>query len=147
MNAGVGKFFAVIIVLLVTLVAGVDRTDAGGNPLKGRWKVTTRLVAAQEAINPNYNVGDQRIERWKIRGSARKAVMKTPAGTIRGKKRGKAWEFKQNYDTGLGVILSMHIVARQLGDDKMRGTIKATYLSAQFGYPIGIDAWSFKGRK
>ena len=140
------RYWWSLVALCLFLVAA-DSVFGAANPLKGRWKVTTRLVAAQDPINQGYDVGDRRVERWKIRGNKRKAVLKTPSGKIRGKRKGKAWEFDQNYVTGLGAILRMYIVARQRGQNKMRGTIKARYFSQQFGYLIGIDAWSFKGRR
>ena len=117
------------------------------DPIAGRWKVTTTLVEAQDPTNPDYQVGDKRIEVWKIKVSRKTAALTTPAGTIAGSRVGKAWVFDQTYDTGYGVLINMHIVARARSSSSMTGSIESRYLSAQFGYEIGVDAWTFKGSK
>ena len=80
-----------------------------------------------------------------IKVKKKKATLRSPSGTIGGKKVGKAWVFDQTYDMRYGVVLNMHIVARARSAKLMKGTIEARYYSAQFGYQIGLDAWSFTG--
>lgn len=137
-------FFA----FMLAFISGpTPSAQAASLSVAGRWKITTKLVVAQDPTNPNYHVGDKRIETWTIKTSKNKATLKTPAGTIAGTKVGKAWVFDQTYDTGYGVLTHMHIVVRQTNSRAMKGTIEVRYYSAQFGYEIGVDAWSFTGTK
>jgi hypothetical protein len=118
---------------------------AAKDPLTGKWKVQTKLVTAQDPVNQNYKPGDVRREAWRFKLARKQGALTTPSGVINGAKVGKAWVFEQSYDMGYGVILVMHIVARARSSELMKGTIEARYYSAQFGYQIGLDAWSFTG--
>ena len=118
---------------------------AARDPINGAWTVKTKLVAAMDPTNPSYRVGDIRIEKWRLKVKGKTGALTSPNGTIAGQKVGKAWVFDQAYDTGLGVVIHLHLVARAKSSDLMKGTIEARYYSAQFGYEIGIDAWSFTG--
>ena len=134
-------FFYLILSLCIFSSGSAFASDA----IAGKWKVQTKLVAAQDAVNQNYNVGDVRRENWKVKIKKKQGTLTTPSGTISGTKIGKAWVFNQNFDTGYGVIINMHIVAKAKSSELMKGTIEVRYLSAQFGYELGIDAWSFTG--
>lgn len=132
-------------VLMCVVIAAANDAAADKDPLAGRWKVQTKLVAAQDPTNPNYQIGDVRREAWSFKMAKKNATLKSPSGTIAGAKVGKAWVFDQGYDMGYGVLLQMHIVVRARSAGLMKGTIEARYYSAQFGYEIGLDAWSFTG--
>lgn len=120
------------------------------DPIAGKWKVTTILTTAYQAINETYHPGDRRIEPWRFTVRRKSATLKTPAGTITGTKVGKAWAFESQYDTGWGVIVHMYIVARVRGGNSLSGTIETRYYDSRawLGNPqLGIDAWSFRGKK
>jgi hypothetical protein len=130
---------------LLGLFVGASAAQAANNDIAGKWKVQTKLVAAMDPVNSGYHVGDVRQEKWNFKISGKKAKLTTPAGSIVGAKAGKAWLFDQTFDTGYGVLVNMHIVARAYSPKLMKGTIETRYYSAQFGYELGIDAWSFVG--
>ncbi len=134
-----------LVLISLVLTSNVNPTFAATDPAAGKWKVQTKLVAAMDATNPAYKVGQVRQEKWVIKVAKKKATLKTPSGVIAGVKAGKAWLFDQTFDTGYGVLINMHIVARARSSSLLKGTIEARYYSAQFGYEIGIDAWSFTG--
>ncbi len=125
--------------------------DAFAAPdIAGRWKVYTTLVSAYEAVNPQYHPGDKRLEKWVIKAKRKKASLKSPAGTIQGKRVGKAWVFNQTYDTGYGVLIRIHLVARVYPGKKLRGTNEVRYYDSRawLGNPIlGNDAWTFRGKR
>lgn len=137
--------FRGMVLWLIFLACFATDAFAAKDPISGRWKVQTKLVVAQDPTNPNYRVGDVRREAWRVQIKKKEGSLTTPSGTIAGTKAGKAWVFDQTFDLGYGVLLNMHIVARARSSELMKGTIEARYYSAQFGYQIGLDAWSFTG--
>ena len=132
---------------LLCLVAAPALAKAKNDPILGTWKVTTKLTVAYDAVNQSYHPGDLRVEKWRIVKSGKGARLTTPSGRIVGKKIGKAWVFDQWFDTGWGIVQNIHLVARTTSSSKCQGTIEVRYYSAQFGYELGNDAWSFKGKK
>lgn len=164
-----------IALALALLTAGVAATPAlAANTLTGTWTVTTRLVAAQEKINPGYEVGDERVETWRITTKASRSTLRTPAGVIKGKRVGKAWRYQGDYPIaleGMTLVLRMDIVARKRAAGRMKGTIEASYWDPRYarggplydpeaekgresgvwdpklGLKLGIDAWSFTGKR
>ena len=141
------KFSAFMLAGLIWLSSA---SANAADPIAGKWKVYTKLVTAQQAVNENYNVGDLRLEAWRIKTKGKKGTLKTPSGEIAGAKIGKAWVFDQQYDVYYPVALHMHIVAR-VQNGKLKGTIEATYWDVRYGNEIAgklaIDAWTFKGTK
>ena len=111
----------------------------------GSWSVQTRLVAASDATNPTYRPGDLRVEQWDIRQSGAALQLTTQAGTIAGAVGPNyTLVFASAWDTGLGVTSDIRIEARMTSSASMAGTIKVNYYSAQFGYQVGLDAWTFQ---
>jgi hypothetical protein len=144
------KVFIFAAVLSLCLVASPVEAKRKSKKLTGTWRIKTTLTAAQEAVNPNYEAGMNRIENWYMTQNKKTAVMHsdTSSGeTINGQKVGKAWVFDQMYDTGYGIAIHMHIVFRNFRGKRLKGTIEARYYETLFNQIMGIDAWSFKGRK
>ena len=135
-----------IYLLSILLFVFSTSTAIAAPDIAGKWKVYTTLVSAYDAVNPDYNPGDKRLEKWKVKASRKNATLTTPSGVIQGVKVGKAWVFDQFFDTGLGIITNIHLVAR-VQNGRLRGTIESRYYSTQFGYLLGNDAWSFKGTR
>lgn len=141
----------VLIALVLCSVIGVcPQAFAARKKLTGKWRVKTTLVAAQDAVNPDYQVGMNRVERWYVTGSKNAPVLRSDTGgatTITGHKEGQAWVFEDWFDTGYGIAIHMYIVVRQTNARKMKGTIEARYYETTFGQIMGIDAWSLKASK
>ena len=142
------KNIALCLLMGLSLTAFEDASAAAD--IAGRWKVYTTLVSAYQAVNQQYHPGDRRLEKWVIKVRGKKATLKSQAGTIEGKRVGKAWVFDQAYDTGYGVIIHIHLVARVYPGRKLKGTNEVRYYDSRawLGNPIlGNDAWSFKGTR
>lgn len=164
-----------IALALALLTAGAVAAPApAANTLTGTWTVTTRLVAAQEKINTDYEIGDERVERWRITTKGDRSTLRTPAGVIKGRRVGKAWRYQGDYPMaleGMTLVLHMDIVARKRSAGRMQGTIEASYWDPRYagggplydpeaekgresgvwdpklGLKLGIDAWWFTGRR
>lgn len=162
-------------VALALLTAGAIALPAqAADTLTGRWSVTTRLVAAQEKINPDYEVGDERKETWRITTRGSRSTLRSPAGVIQGKRVGKAWRYLGEYPITIDqmtLVVRVEIVARRRAARRMAGTIEASYWDPRYarggplydpeaekgiesgvwdpklGLKLGIDAWSFTGRR
>lgn len=114
----------------------------------GTWTVQTRLVAASDATNQNYRPGDLRMEQWMIRQSGTALQLMSQAGTVAGTiGQGYSMVFASAWDTGLGITSDIRIEARLTSSASMAGTIKISYYSAQFGYQVGLDAWTFEAMR
>lgn len=141
---------------------------------KGTWKATTRLVAASEQINPDYEIGDRRVETWRFSTSGTRSTLRTPAGVIKGRRIGKAWAYDGVYDlTAFETTLKMriHLVLRMSSSRSLRGTTEVGYFDPRYaeggylhtpqdeagrasglwdpklGLKLGLDAFSFTGKR
>lgn len=157
---------------LATLLAVAAPTPArAAVSLTGTWTVTTRLVAAQEKINPDYEVGDARRETWRITTAGDRSTLRSPVGTVRGRRAGKAWAYDGVFPFADPVVIKVHIVARRFSARGMRGTTEASYWDVRYarggmlydpgaeqgraggywdpslGLKLGLDAWSFRGTR
>lgn len=140
--------------VLFFFLLSIDRACAAAPNIAGRWKVYTTLVSAYDPTNPDYQPGDRRLEKWVVRAKKKTATLRTPAGTIQGAKVGKAWVFESLYDTGWGVVIKIHLVARVVGG-RLRGTNEIRYYDSRFYnaawggyyYILGNDALSFRGTR
>lgn len=166
------------LILAAVLGAGfVTPPGALGLSPKGTWKVTTTLVTASDAVNPDYNPGDKRAERWKITvwgAGGRRSTLTTPAGKITGKRVGKAWQYLGVYPlTAFDVNLrvKVELVLRQTSAKRIQGTNEVGYYDPRYarggslydpqaeagaaigvwdpelGAKLGQDAYSFRGRR
>jgi hypothetical protein len=137
-------YFTPLFVVLLIVAAAQGNAD----DIRGRWKVYTTLVTAYDAVNPDYVPGDRRLETWRIAVAGRRAVLRTPAGAIRGARVGNAWVFDQTYPIYPPVSATFHLVARLRGA-VLRGTIEVRYYDDRFGpgYILGNDAWTFRGTR
>ena len=140
----------IVLSILISFLFVAPDTASAAPDIAGRWKVYTTLVSAYQAVNPQYHPGDKRLEKWTVKAKGKKATLRSQAGTIQGKRVGKAWVFDQSYDTGYGVIVHIHLVARVYPGRKLRGTTEVRYYDSRawLGNPIlGNDAWTFKGTR
>lgn len=143
-----GRNITIAFLLFISVLVAEEASAAAD--IAGRWKVYTTLVSAYEAVNDNYEPGDKRLEKWAIKVKSGKATLRSHAGTIQGKRVGKAWVFDQAYDTGYGVVISVHLVARVYPGKKLKGTNEVRYYDSRswLGNPIlGNDSWTFKGTR
>lgn len=134
------------IALLVALTVG--RTDAAAPAgFVGQWDVNTKLVAASDAVNPHYRVGDIRVDVWTIACAAERCTLTTKDGTMPGIVRGTAAAFDVSVPLDGIIVMQVHIEATLTSSGSMKGTINADYWDSRFGYKVGLDAWTFQGVK
>ncbi len=114
----------------------------------GTWTVQTRLVAASDATNQTYRPGDLRVDQWYIQQSGTALQLTSNAGTVAGQiGNGYTMVFAGAWDTGLGITSDIRIEGQMQSTASMVGTIKVNYYSAQFGYKVGLDAWTFQAMR
>ena len=118
----------------------------GSEAIVGTWDVTTTLVAAQKATNPDYKPGHIRKERWQIAQSGGQLVLTTPNGSLPGQAQGGGYAFEGVTDTGMNLRIRVRVEAWLTGSRSMKGTIKAWY-HGTFNNLGGIDAWSFEATR
>lgn len=131
---------AALCVLAASDVAVAQMFDCSGF-----WAVQTRLVTASDAANTSYRPGDMRMEQWGIRQAGSALQLTSRVGTIAGGiGPGYTLAFAGTWDSGLGAKGDIRVEAQMRSPNAMAGTIKVNYYSAQFGYQIGLDAWTFE---
>ena len=118
-----------------------------GEDFFGVWDVNTKLTAGSDPVNPSYKEGDLRIDVWTIAGTLDKASLTGNQGTVHGRIDGTNATFEIQVDTGLGIIAKGRFDLFLTSSASLKGTIKADYYSAQFGYKVGLDAWTAEGVK
>ncbi|MFO0745326.1 MAG: hypothetical protein U1F43_06555 [Myxococcota bacterium] len=113
----------------------------------GRWEVTTKLVTAYDAVNPNYRPGDIRVDVWTITGDVAGCSLTTKDGSMPGVVQGTAAVFDVAVPLDGIIVMKVHIEAYLTSSGSMKGTINADYWDSRFGYKVGLDAWTFEGVK
>ncbi|MCC6750368.1 MAG: hypothetical protein IT371_22070 [Deltaproteobacteria bacterium] len=113
----------------------------------GVWDVNTKLVAGSSPVNPQYKEGDIRADAWTIAGTLDQASLTGNQGTVPGRIVGTTATFDIQVNTGLGIVAKGHFELFLTGSRSLKGTINADYFSAQFGYKVGMDAWSAEAVK
>ncbi len=131
---------------LVALMLACSGADAAvPASFLGIWDVNTKLVTASDAVNPNYRVGDIRIDVWKIAGTEERCTLTTKDGTMPGAIRGTAAIFDVSVPLDGIIVMQVHVEGFLTSSRSMKGTIKADYWDSRFGYKVGLDAWTFEG--
>ncbi len=134
--------------ILVLAGAVVGCTDTGQpEDFFGVWDVNTILTAGSDPVNPSYKEGDLRIDVWTIAGTLEKATLTGNQGTVPGRTTGTVAAFEIAANTGLGIIAKGKFDLYLTSSASLKGTITADYFSAQFGYKVGLDAWTAEAVK
>lgn len=123
--------------------AGTARADS--TDFFGVWGVNTRLTAASDAVNPDYRVGDLRIDVWQVGGNAAAPTLTTRDGTVAGQISGNQAVFVADVPLDQILVMRIQISAWLTSSRSIAGTITAQYWDTRFGHQIGLDAWSFEG--
>jgi hypothetical protein len=135
--------------VLSIVLAACDEEPFRGSAadhIAGQWAVTTKLVAAQDATNPNYKPGDLRQTQWTITKSGMGYVLTSPDGSVPGQAMGPNAIFESVTDTGRNLRIHVRIECVMASANRMTGTIKANY-HGTFGNLVGIDAWTFEATR
>ncbi len=130
---------------LVALLCARSAQAAAPEDFFGRWDVNTKLVAASDAVNPNYRVGDIRIDVWTIAGTGARCTLTSKDGTMPGAVSGTVGTFDVSVPLDGIIVMQVHIEAYLTSSRSMKGTIRAEYWDSRFGYKVGLDAWTFEG--
>jgi hypothetical protein len=145
-----------VLVACLAWLSGCDGQDAGGalgggpggrpgsaGALVGTWQVTTTLVAASKATNPDYKPGHIRVETWRIASHGGGLALTSQAGTIPGQAAGGGFVFDGGADTGANLKIHVRVEGRWRGSTTIAGTIKVRYFGTFDNY-VGLDAWTFE---
>lgn len=128
---------------LLTIQSAVAKADEAD--FYGVWDVNTLLTAASDAVNPDYQAGDLRIDVWQISGDSGQPTLTTRDGTVAGQIATNQAEFYAEVPLDNIILMRMVISAFLTSSRSMKGTISAEYWDTRFGYKVGLDAWTFEG--
>jgi len=138
---------AALWVWLAALLAHCDGGTATSADFFGAWDVNTKLVAASDAVNPDYQPGDIRIDMWQFSGTPEACTLTTKDGTVPGVIDGTVGTFDTEVPLDGIIVMKVHIQVFLTSSGSMKGTINADYWDSRFNYKVGVDAWSFEGVK
>ncbi len=129
------------------LASSCESGGATSTSFFGSWDVNTKLVAASQAVNPDYQPGDIRIDVWQFSGTPEACTLTTKDGSVPGVVDGTVGTFDVDVPLDGIIVTKVHIAAFLTGSSSMKGTINADYWDSRFGYKVGMDAWTFEAVK